>query len=423
MLMSLRLALSILSLLCIASAATAAVYEVSGKRLMRDGQEIQLFGVNWFGAETTDHVPHGLWSRNYEDMIDQIAGLGFNAVRLPFCPTTLTNVTPSSIDYSQNTALQGLGSLEVLDEVVSALDAAGIYILFDHHRPDCNSISELWYTATYSESDWINDLVFVATRYSGTDHFIGIDLKNEPHGAATWGTGNAATDWNEAAERASAAILAANPNPLIFVEGIAENSSCSSSSGHWWGGNLEPEACSPLDISASKLVFSPHVYGPDVFAQSYFNDPNFPGNLPAIWDTHFGFIADQGRVVAPGEFGGRYGHGGAATDVAWQDELIDYFIDKQICHFFYWSWNPNSGDTGGILQDDWTQIWQDKFDNLDRLMTSCRASIAVETPALGLPARGLLLVLVAAGGWMASRRRFAAQHQIRGARGESENGP
>lgn len=31
---------------------------------------------------------------------------------------------------------------------------------------------------------------------------------------------------------------------------------------------------------------------------------------------------------------------------------------------FYWSWNPNSGDTGGILNDDWTTVRQDKVNLL-----------------------------------------------------------
>ncbi|MGE4652389.1 MAG: endoglucanase, partial [Myxococcota bacterium] len=48
-----------------ACSASAATYEVSGETIKRNGQVIQLFGVNWFGAETQDHVPHGLWSRNY----------------------------------------------------------------------------------------------------------------------------------------------------------------------------------------------------------------------------------------------------------------------------------------------------------------------------------------------------------------------
>ena len=28
--------------------------------------------------------------------------------------------------------------------------------------------------------------------------------------------------------------------------------------------------------------------------------------------------------------------------------------------FTYWSWNPNSGDTGGIAHDDWTTVNQAK---------------------------------------------------------------
>ena len=215
----------------------------------------------------------------------------------------------------------------------------------------------------------------MADRYRDMEYFLGIDIKNEPHGQATWGTGNESTDWDQAAARAAEAVLAANPNILIFVQGIQENSSCSSSTSHWWGGNLEPQACYPLEIPDNKLVLSPHVYGPDVWAQSYFSDAGFPENMPAIWEAHFGFLADQGYVVAPGEFGGKYGHGGDPKDVTWQDSLIDYFMDKRICNFFYWSWNPNSSDTGGILQDDWTNIWQDKYDNLKRLMDSCGLDI------------------------------------------------
>ena len=381
--------------------ASAGTYEVAGRAITRDGQEIQLFGVNWFGAETQDHVPHGLWSRGYQEMIQQIRSLGFNAVRLPICPATLQNVAPTSIDYSKNSELQGLGSLEVLDAIVAELDLNQVYLVLDHHRPDCNAISELWYVPGYSEVDWIADLVFLASRYASVEHFVGIDLKNEPHGTATWGTGNLATDWDAAAERAADAILAANADILVFVEGIQENPTCSSNINHWWGGNLEPESCAPLDIPASKLVFSPHVYGPDVFQQPYFAAPNFPGNLPSIWSQHFGFLAAQERAIAPGEFGGRYGHGGEASDVPWQNELVDYFIDKRICSFFYWSWNPNSGDTGGILQDDWSTVWQDKVDNLSRLMSVCSNDLAssqqVSLPALGPVARVTLLASIVLG--------------------------
>ena len=343
-------------------------YQVNGGKVIDDsGQEIQLRGVNLFGFETENHVVHGLWSRNWKEMIAQIKATGFNAVRLPFCPQTLKGAPVSSIDYGKNSDLSGLDSLEIFDAVISELDRQAIYVLLDHHRPDCQAISQLWYHGNYSEQDWIDDLVFIANRYQNVPHVVGIDLKNEPHGAATWGTGNVQTDWNTAAEKAGNAVLAANPNLLIFVEGIQESSVCSGMVNHWWGGNLEPINCYPLDIPANKLVLSPHVYGPDVYEQTYFDATDFPNNMPAIWDAHFGNLIDQGYTIIPGEFGGRYGHGGNAKDKIWQDALVDYFIAKGIKNYFYWSWNPNSGDTGGILQDDWNNIWQDKVDLLMRL--------------------------------------------------------
>ena len=33
-----------------------------------------------------------------------------------------------------------------------------LYVLLDHHRADCNSISELWYTPSYTEAQWLADL-------------------------------------------------------------------------------------------------------------------------------------------------------------------------------------------------------------------------------------------------------------------------
>ena len=129
------------------AAIPASAYEVqAGKILNGAGQPIQLRGVNWFGFGTDIKVVHGLWTRNWKEMIDQMQGLGFNAVRLPFCPMTLDGVTPGGIDYYRNPDLQGLNSLELMDRVVNELSSRGMYVLLDHHTPDCQNISELWYT-------------------------------------------------------------------------------------------------------------------------------------------------------------------------------------------------------------------------------------------------------------------------------------
>lgn len=361
----------------------ASAYSVIGGRVVdSQGQPVQLRGINWFGFETTDHVAHGLWARNWKSMIDQMQGLGFNAVRLPLCPGTLRGAAPSTIDYGLNADLAGLDSLAVLDAVVQYLDARGMYVLLDHHRPDCRAISELWYTSQYSEQQWIADLTWLAQRYGARPRVIGVDLKNEPHGAVTWGTGNAATDWNAAAERAAAAVLHVAPHWLIFVEGIQDNPSCSANDQPFWGENLEPLACTPLSIPRDRLVLSPHTYGPDVFDQPYFRDPTFPGNMAAIWDRRFGQFAGAGHAVVLGEFGGKYGEGDP-RDVAWQDALVAYLVSKGVRSGFYWAWNPNSGDTGGVLDDDWGSVRADKVALLARLWGSASGPTA---PALTLTA-------------------------------------
>ncbi|MDQ3798605.1 MAG: cellulase family glycosylhydrolase, partial [Acidobacteriota bacterium] len=188
---------------------TAAGYRVQSGRIY-DGssnQEIQLRGVNWFGfQEVNDYVVHGLWARNWRSQIKQIKNTGFNAVRLPFCPAVLQNVpvaNAGAINFTRNRELKGKKSLELFDLVVNELNNEQIYVLLDHHTPDCDNLTELWYTDNYTEQQWLDDLAFVAARYKHLPYVIGIDLKNEPHGTATWGTG-LQTDWKLAAERAAA---------------------------------------------------------------------------------------------------------------------------------------------------------------------------------------------------------------------------
>ena len=45
---------------------------------------MRIAGVSWFGLETNDFAPHGLWSRGYKSMMDQMKATGFNTIRLPY---------------------------------------------------------------------------------------------------------------------------------------------------------------------------------------------------------------------------------------------------------------------------------------------------------------------------------------------------
>jgi endoglucanase len=344
----------------------------SGNQIVAaDGTPVILQGVNWFGMETATHAPHGLWSRDYRDMLAQIAGLGFNTIRLPFSLEALQSNSTNGIDYGsgRNKELQGRTPQQVMDAIITAAGDYGLMIILDNHsQADDGFMYDLWYGQNgFTETDWINTWKQLATRYRDTKNVIGFDLKNEPHGSATWGDG-AATDWRRAAERAGNAALAIAPSKLIIVEGIEGPAPGQQLDRHWWGGNLEGAASHPvrLDI-ANRLVYSPHEYGPGVHDQPWFSDPNMADILTQRWDTGFGYLHDSNTApILIGEFGAK-NVGTDTTEGRWIRQFANYLADNGM-HWTYWSWNPNSGDTGGILTDDWTTTHPDKVQLLQDLM-------------------------------------------------------
>ena len=91
------------------------------------------------------------------------------------------------------------------------------------------------------------------------------------------------------------------------------------------------------------------VYGPSVAPQTYFDATEFPHNMEAIWDAHFGFIlSERSGCVIIGEWGGW----NMGNDAVWQRAFSAYLSRRKISHF-YWALNPTSRDTGGLVLADW----------------------------------------------------------------------
>lgn len=150
------------------------------------------------------------------------------------------------------------------------------------------------------------------------------------------------------------------PHWLLFVEGTAGNAvphQCPEPC--WWGGGLCSALAAPVRLPiAKRLVYSPHVYGPGVFMQSYFSDPSY-ACMPAIWDKQWGFIKDAGGpAVVPGEWGGRFRPGNTERD--WAIAFAVYQRERRLTNSYFWCLNPNSGDTGGLLTNDWTGAGEDE---------------------------------------------------------------
>ncbi|MDO4862939.1 MAG: cellulase family glycosylhydrolase, partial [Ruminococcus sp.] len=182
-----------------------------------------------------------------------------------------------------------------------------------------------------------------------------------------------------AAKKCADSILSVNPHALIFIEGVEQYPKTDQGFtydtpdiwdapadkspwyGAWWGGNLRGVKDFPVvpESGTSQIVYSPHDYGPSVYAQTWF-DKDFSEQtlLDDYWYDTWAYINDQD--IAPlliGEWGGHMDEG---KNQKWMELLRDYMIKNHINHTF-WCINPNSGDTGGLL-DPTFQNWDaDKY--------------------------------------------------------------
>ncbi|GAA2514009.1 cellulase family glycosylhydrolase [Winogradskya humida] len=361
-----------------AAAGTGTGYlHTSGNQILDStGATVRLTGINWFGMETDNKTFHGLWSSNpWRSQLDTMARLGYNTLRVPFSDDALASgAVATGINDYVNPDLLGQSPLQILDKVIAYAGSKGMRIILDRHRPTAAGQTALWYTAGVPESTWIANWQALARRYAGNTTVIGADLHNEPHAEGTnpaatgscWGCGDTARDWRLAAERAGNAILGVQPNWLIFVEGVScpsgglsnvwDNDPSNDEDCGWWGGNLSKAGQFPVRLNvANRLVYSPHEYATSVYHQAWFDDPSYPANMPAIWDHYWGYLYKQN--IAPimmGEFGTTLQ---SDIDKVWLQSLLAYTgTGSTGMSFTYWSWNPNSGDTGGIANDDWTTI-------------------------------------------------------------------
>ncbi len=346
---------------------------VSGNKLFDStGKEVRLTGVNWFGFETQNYFPHGIWTRDMKSVLQQIKDLGFNTIRVPWCNEMLNPGSTITIPSYGSDAYTGISPMneeestitkpiELMDVLVRWCQENDMKIVLDNHSRAADGFlnEEFWYTPEYSEERWINDWIFMADRYKDFSAVVGMDLNNEPHGS-TWGDSNPATDWNKAAERCGNAILNVNPNVLIIVEGVGEFEGNS----YWWGGQLMGARQYPVQLSdPSKLMYSAHEYGPEVSQQDWFEAANFPQNMPGIWRDNFHYLYEEGTSpLFLGEFGIKNQDAFGGIAFTWFTEFTDFMGD--IYSWTFWSMNPNSGDTGGILQDDWSSVNQWKLDVL-----------------------------------------------------------
>ena len=371
------LSLALASLALAQSSGVGSGYwHTSGNEILdANGNEVRIAGINWYGFETTDFIIHGLWAQDYHTILNTIKSLGYNVIRMPFSNQMVeTNPVPTNFAASTgagfvNTDLRGLTSFQVMDKIIQTAGNVGLRVILDNHRSEAGNSNEangLWYTSTYPQAHWIADWQTMVNRYSsfkdpdGNPIVIGVDLRNEPHlvvngsdtGACWTGdtttsgsyTGcpvtNTAQNWPVAAEAAGNAVLAINPNLLIFVEGI----DCYSGFCDWQGGNLAGVASNPVVLNVpNQLVYSPHDYGPNLFQQPWFTSSTTTATLQGIWNKYWNYINANGTApVWVGEFGtdnnsSDIQNTAAGSQGQWFENLVAFIQANPTLNWTYWA--------------------------------------------------------------------------------------
>ena len=383
-----------------------------GSRLYdMNGKEVWITGANWFGFNCSENCAHGLYARDVDDMLQSIADHGINTLRLPISSELLVswmNGKPnpvSSVQASYNPPQDVVGedgtitpagkygdinrdfvesdgktlknSMEIFDIIMQKCKKYGIKVFIDVHSPDANNSGhnyELWYGKAGVTTDvWIDSLVWLADKYKNDDTLLAYDLKNEPHGkgqegdaAAKWDGSKDENNWAYAATRCAEAILEVNPHALILVEGVEQSLSGAQEGdywgmpdrkenspyiGAWWGGNFRGARDNPIKPKqgTSQIVYSPHDYGPSVYAQTWFDkDFDTDSLLKDYWYDTWAYI--NAEDIGPELIGEWGGHMDGKANQKWMELLRNYMINHHINHTF-WCLNTNSGDTGGLWDD------------------------------------------------------------------------
>ena len=360
-----------------------------GDRIVdQNGTAVWLTGCNWFGYNTGSNIFDGVWACNMRQALESIADHGFNLLRIPMSAELLLQwkngeYPQANFNQAYNAELQSMNSLEIFDYALDICAANGIKVMIDIHSLPTDAMGHMlpmWYTDSFTVDDYYEALDWLSERYANNDTIIAYDLKNEPHGAASetehaiWNDSEDANNWRYVAETAGNIILDNNPHALIMIEGIqiypidpiANNFTSTNDDDYynsWWGGNLRAVADYPIDFGSpernAQIVYSPHDYGPAVYAQPWFEGGfTYESLYEDYWHDAWLYIDEE--EIAPlliGEWGGFM----TGDNLTWMTYMRQLIAEYHLNHTF-WCFNANSGDTGGLVLDDFVTWDEDKYE-------------------------------------------------------------
>ncbi len=288
--------------------------------------------------------------------------------------------------------------------VINFFAQNGFYVLIDNHLREDQTVLE-------NPQQWVQYWIQLATAISQdpvSRERIMIDILNEPDNfGIRWEASGGHPALKDLYLSAMDAIHPILPEALLFVEGTGQGGI-----GANWGdgfatdhnlitqyGLSDPNPFFQALLQkpyVNQVVISPHVYPPSVTGAS----SNYSG--PGLWNrlsASFGYLTQQGYCngtgackvfpVALGEFGSRFTE---SRDLDSMRDIAAYLNNsgaaadgkhQAISHWFYWSWNANSGDTGGLVADNWRDILWNKINYLSTIGLRPWYSGPIQPPKFG----------------------------------------
>lgn len=338
--------------LCFLPFCICVEYFSSSKNIIDDENNVIHFkGINYFGFETSCNIFHGLWKHDLDFYLNLLHNNQFNFIRLPIAYESAINldIKVNNNCITEDETFQDKTVGEAIHIIFDKMKERHMYILLDIHTLN-NIITEKPYGYDYNNkyhTDFSEGIINLIKEFNKYENLIGIDIKNEPHGDITFEEWESYVDLtiNKVEKKIDSF------RGLYFVEGIQKPPSSA------WGGSFSTMSPNSFLINHKKIVFSPHVYGYSVRGDIALTEGTDE------FEHSFGYLSMYSNNIFVGEFGGHFDK----LDKAYHYRLLEYLKYKKIQNTAFWCLNPNSGDTGGLLLDDWTMINYDKLIYLDKL--------------------------------------------------------
>lgn len=273
-------------------------------------------GISWYGLETEHKNLMCCWANDISWHLQKMESLGFNSVRVPFAYQNVQD-----------------GNWTVLDSLFAAVRETNLTIVLDFHRIENTHQSAKPYTDNVTFDHFLGVWETVLRRYAENPHLVAVDIFNEYQPDNTM-------EWGNLARQICQFIETRFPGRLVYyVQGVK------------WGGDLHYVHLEDLQYS-DRILYSIHKY--------YFTDKE---PLEESWDWSFG---PHKTVVTVGEWGYISNN---PRETAWAERFAAWLKLHGIRNTYFWTWSPNSDDTGGILLDNCLDVDGQKMAFLQRFWT------------------------------------------------------